>query len=121
MKMELSLATMKLENVTVMIMWMAMIVANVLIGIMVIHIAKVCLNKTKSYYRKICGILFPECANCNKKGTEFCNKDDGKCICFPKVGGDNCEKCADWHYGTSTSPNYPEDCKGMFTSKDSYL
>ena len=41
MKMELSLVTTRLENVIVKIMWTAMIVANVPIGITVIHIAKV--------------------------------------------------------------------------------
>ena len=41
MKMELSLVTTRLENVIVKIMWTAMNVANVWIGIMVIHIAKV--------------------------------------------------------------------------------
>ena len=106
MKMELSLVTTRRENVTVKIMWTAMIVANVPIGIMVIHIAKVSSPKlSKSYNDVTYDILFSECANCNKKGTKFCNKDDGKCICFPKVAGNNCEKCAEWHYGTSTSPN----------------
>ena len=44
MKMELSLVTTRRENVTVKIMWTAMIVASALMGIMVIHIAKVCLS-----------------------------------------------------------------------------
>ena len=46
MKMELSLVTTRRENVTVKIMWMAMIVASALMGIMVIHIAKVTFLKS---------------------------------------------------------------------------
>ena len=52
-----------------------------------------------------------EC-KCNTNGSmsTVCNKVTGKCPCFPKFGGEKCEKCANNFYA------FPE-CEGNHSLK----